>query len=521
MMMRRLVAVSTLSFAVWACDDTTILRVPDPEVHVDELKQKPAALVDILWVVDNSGSMVEEQNALAANFNRFITSLTLCQGTNTENDICDFNTKKCSVSNASCNPPDYHVGVISSDATNPIDQGKLRRVGLCVPSAGATPAGTKYRYCAGSNQECVHDASDPASDPSNNICDLANQGALAFVTPTTPNGANAFGRAVRVGVSGSGLEQGIRAAAQALGRDTDRATGQWIPAPTANAGFLRQNASLFIIFVSDEEDSTFGETTYFYRAFETLKGAGNEGAVSISAIVGDPDPDGDSEAARGGCPAPPMDPIAIAGNRFVSLAMYTRSLSAELRVCDDRRLTCPTGQACQKPVLGLPGVCVPTGACETDTDCGNFKCADGAGCAQCAANACTLPSTRFLELLGQTGIFGSICSPEYDVVLSKLGFEAAGLARKFGLTKNPDCTLKVKCCDDGVAAEACTEEQTVCVRVAGKVLPNDRATGWVYEPSSNSVFFDGDFIPPTDATISVSYRLSTAGEPLSCTSALN
>lgn len=504
-----------------SCEEETLLRIPEPEVHVDELKQKPAALVDILWVVDNSGSMVDEQNALALNFNRFITGLTLCQGTNTANDVCDFNTKKCSVSGATCNPPDYHVGVISSDATNPIDQGKLRRVGLCVPSAGATPSGQKYRYCSGSNQECAHDANDPASDPTNNVCDMQNTGSIAFVTPTTPNGANAFGRAVRVGITGSGLEQGIRAAAQALGRDTERSTGQWIPAPAQNAGFLREAASLFVIFVSDEDDSTFGETTYFYRAFETIKGAGNEGSVSISAIVGDPDPDGDSEAAVGGCPAPPMDQIALPGNRFVSLAMYTRSLSAELKVCDDRRLTCPEGQACQKPVLGMPGVCVPTAACTMDTECGNFKCADGLGCAQCAANACTLPSNRFLELLGQTGIFGSICSPAYDVVLGKLGFEAAGLSRKFGLTKNADCTKKVKCCADGVAAEACTTEEFVCVKVGGQVIPNDRTTGWVYEPSSNSVFFDGDFIPSTDATISISYRLSPAAGPLSCNTALN
>lgn len=519
MNMRRIATLLALSLPLAACEDEVIQRLPEPEVHVDELKQKPAALVDILWVIDNSDSMVDEQEALATNFNRFISGLTVCPGTSVADDTCDFATKKCTVSGGPCNPPDYHIGVITSDALTAADAGKLRKVGVCVPTAGATPSGNKYRYCQNSNQDCAHNAAEPSSDPANNVCDMNNNGALTFVTPTTPNAINAFGRAARVGISGSGAEQGIRAAAQALGRDTDKTTGQWLPAPSENASFIRPDASLFVIFVSDEEDGSFGQPTYFYRAFETLKAAGNEGLVSVSSIVGDPDPDNAGEQ-RGGCPAAPAEPIAIAGNRYIALSMYSRSLSAELRVCDERRLNCPENTACKRPIDGLPGVCIPSTSCTIDQDCGNFKCSDNEGCSKCVANTCELPSTRFLELLGQTGIYGSICSPAYDQVLGKLGFEAAGLSRKFVLTKNPDCTKKVKCCAEGVADDACTEEQFVCVRVAGQPIANNRETGWVYEPSSNAIFFDGSFVPPTDATISVSYRLSAASTALSCTTAL-
>lgn len=517
--MRRFAVLAVVSLSVAACDDTVINRLPDPTVQIDELKQKPAALVDILWVVDNSASMVEEQQALADNFNRFISGLTICQGTGVPNDTCDFNTKKCTVSGGPCNPPDYHIGVVSTDVINPAEQGRLRKVGLCVPSAGASPSGMKYRYCQGSNQDCVPNA-DPASDPANGVCDMTNSGSLTFVTPQTPNGVNAFARAVRVGVGGSGLEQGIRAAAMALGRDTDRASGQWIAPPSENSDFIRRDASLFVILVSDEDDSSFGEATYFYRAFETLKAAGNEGLVSVSSIVGDPDLDGPAGEQRGGCPAPPADPTASAGGRYISLSMYSRSLSAELKVCDDKRLKCEDGSACQKKIDGIPGVCVPSGTCTIDQDCGNFKCDDNNGCVRCENGACMLAPDRFLQLLGQVGIYGSICSPEYEKVLGKLGFEAAGLARKFALTKNPDCTKSVKCCADGVADDACTTEVPVCVKVGGMVIPNERTMGWVYEPSSNAIFFDGSFVPPTDATITVSYELSAAATPLSCTTAL-
>jgi hypothetical protein len=59
---------------VAACsDEPTLRRLPEPETQVDELKQKPAAQVDILWVVDNSQSMVEEQASLAQNFGKFFT----------------------------------------------------------------------------------------------------------------------------------------------------------------------------------------------------------------------------------------------------------------------------------------------------------------------------------------------------------------------------------------------------------------------------------------------------------------
>ena len=515
----RLALLSMTALAILGCDEDDIFTMlPPPVVQIDELKQKPAALVDILWVVDNSGSMVEEQQALADNFNRFITGLTTCQGTGMADDICNFETKKCSRSNADCNPPDYHIGVIATDTTAPADSGKLRKVGLCVPATGATPSNGKFRYCQGSNQECAPSAMDPASDPANAVCDM-NQSIL-YVAPTTPGAVNAFARLVRVGVTGSGLEQGIRAAAQALGRDTDRATGQFIAAPAENLGFLRPEASLFVIFVSDEEDSTFGETTYFYRAFESLKGAGNESVVSVSSIVGDPDVDGDG-TELGGCPAnvPPDMRIAAPGNRYVSLSMYSRGLSAEFRVCDEKRLLCAAGSKCSAPVAGLPGVCVPE-TCTADAECGTFKCLDGAGCIKCEANACTLPSTRFLELLEQTGVFGSICAPDYGKVLGSLGFEAAGLQRKFVLTKNPNCVEKVKCCADGSEDASCMEETPICVRVNGAPIPNERTAGWVYETGSNAVFFDGDFVPPTDATVTIAYKVLRAGQPTACASAL-
>lgn len=506
---------SALPVAGLGCEDGPVInRLPQPPVQIDVLSQKPAALVDILWVVDNSGTMVEEQAALATNFDRFITGLTNCQGTGAENDVCDFETKTCAVSGAPCNPPDYHIGVISTDVRSAFDQGKLRNVGLCTTAAGASPSSDKYRYCLSNNAECAHDPNLPSSDPANSVCDMSQ--AIPFVSATTPGAPEAFARAVRVGTSGSGRETGIEAAARALGRNADRSSGQFQAPPTENQGFLRPDASLFVIFVSDEDDSSFGQPTYFYRAFETLKGAGNEGLVSMSAIVGDPDADGASGPEPGGCEVTEDDGEIVrnaAGTRYVALSMYSRGLSAEFRVCDDKRLLCPSGEACQAPVEGLPGVCVPAGQCAMDADCGNFQCSGDRGCISCVQGSCQTEPDLFLELLERNGVFGSICAPDYGRVLSALGFEAAGLARKFPLTQAPDCNAQpIKCCAANVSDEACNEEAPICVRVDGEPVPNNRGSGWVYDGGSNAVFFDGDLVPPSKAEVQVSYTVGATNE---------
>ena len=503
------------------CEDPpAITRLPQPAIQTDVLPQRSGALVDILWVVDNSTSMRDEQAALADNFERFIAGLTTCQGTGVADDLCDFETKTCAVSGLACNPPDYHIGVISTDVDSAFDRGKLRRVGVCTTAPGATPSGGRYRYCLNDDADCLPDPEDPNADPANRTCDMDQ--AIGFVTATTPGAASAFSRAVRVGLSGIGRETGIEAAARALGRFADRETGGFVEVPAENAGFLRPGASLFVIFVSDEDDRSFGTPVYYYRTFETLKGTGNEGLVSMSAIVGDPDVDGADGPEPGGCEVPGRDPEDdptrnLAGTRYVALSMYTRGVSPEFRVCDSDRLVCAANEACERPIEGVPGVCVPAEPCDADGDCGAFVCEDGRGCVSCEQGTCRTEPRRFLELLERNGVFGSICESDYGGVLDALGFEAAGLARKFDLSIIPNCGGDpVPCCAEGVDPDACTDEAPICVTVDGAPVPNQRDAGWVYDAASNAVFFDGRYVPPAGSTVQVAYTAFPNGNTDSC-----
>ncbi|MEQ1502816.1 MAG: hypothetical protein ABMB14_11330 [Myxococcota bacterium] len=74
--------------------------VPDP-TQEDTIVQTTVPVIDVLFTIDNSCSMDDEQTALAANFPRFMSYF---DGSGL----------------------DYHVGVVSTDLDNPHDQGRLR-----------------------------------------------------------------------------------------------------------------------------------------------------------------------------------------------------------------------------------------------------------------------------------------------------------------------------------------------------------------------------------------------------------
>jgi hypothetical protein len=204
------------------CDDSRLHTVtrhydlfsPEGSLQVDSFEQKAAAQIDILWVVDNSSSMQDEQDNLADNFNSFISIIDQSQ-------------------------VDYQIGVISTDMDLAGHQGELQ-----------------------GSPEIIVRGSDAAAQFANNV---------------------------RVGIGGAGNERGLLAAYTAL-------TEPLISG--GNAGFLRQGGALAVIFVSDENDHSFGKIEFYQRIFMQMKGIGNENRVIAAAIVGD-QPDGCSNPQTG------------------------------------------------------------------------------------------------------------------------------------------------------------------------------------------------------------------------------
>lgn len=322
----------------------------------DTYQQVSVRKVDILWVVDNSGSMGPKQARLAANFNGFIQQLV------------------------NANPPiDFHIAVTTTDTDNPARRGALSRWAI---------GGLNDDYIA-----CTPGATGVG-------CNTGGQPATAVT---------AFSQLSDAGTSGSPQERGLLSAYLALTNPFNLSTA-------AVERFVRPDAALYVVIVSDEDDSScspltrqsictadpgchcapnqalggtgaWGSTDYFVRFFESYKGFGNADAVAVAAIVATDD--------DGGVPSQFGDP------------------SPHVGCC-----RAPAGQTC------------PTGGAND----GGFEIA--------------YFGSRYVQVAAATGgVSVNICQDDFSGALASLGYAASGLRREFRLTRGPDLRP-----DGGVAA---------------------------------------------------------------------
>ena len=218
-------------------------------INEDRFVQLETPEVDILFVIDNSGSMSEEQASLTANFRSFIQF-------------------------ADAQALDYRIGVVSTDAFR-----------CPLPGAPERPS----NFAQGS---CGYFAD---GNPFERNADWR------LIRPDTqPDAQTAFEVVAAQGTTGSGTELGLEAAFRAL--SAPLITG-W------NAGFLRPNAYLALVFVSDEEDQSNNSIAFYTNFFLAIKGFRNTNLFSASAIVGDPDDE--------------CGPLSDPGLRYIDVAERT------------------------------------------------------------------------------------------------------------------------------------------------------------------------------------------------------
>ncbi len=194
---------------------------------------------DILFVVDNSGSMREEQENLADNFELFINELA---GTG-----------------------NYRIAVITTDQSSVGDE---ERAGLATfLFSDVEPYRARLRF----DLDFCTDTGIPlgcfrGDDPAARIIDssaLSPQDQVAF-----------FQRNVRVGTCGSGTEQGLRAMENALSK---------LDGGQCNTGFVRPDANLVLIFVSDENDDDDAPIADYVQFLGTIK---SYDQIRVATIVG-------------------------------------------------------------------------------------------------------------------------------------------------------------------------------------------------------------------------------------------
>lgn len=200
----------------------------------DSFVQLGASMADILFVVDNSCSMGDEQLSLANNLAAFIAY-------------------------ANQEAVDYNIAITTLDNAVP-------GFGLFVPVNG------------------------PPAD-------------RVITRATLPSPEAAFQRNANVGAVGPGPEMGMQAIFEALSEPN---------LSSHNFGFLRREAVLSIIVVSDQPDLSPLNDNFYYAFLQSIKGANNESALTFSAIVGD---------APTGCMGP--GGTADQGIRYIDMANRT------------------------------------------------------------------------------------------------------------------------------------------------------------------------------------------------------
>lgn len=278
-----------------ACDD---VRFRENPVQIDTFEQTPNPTVDILWVVDNSGTMRDERDKLGEKFDQFMSRLQLSEA-------------------------DYHIGIVSTDTADPSHAGRL-------------------------------------------------QGNPKVITPDVPDAKAVFIANVDLPETATRTERGLDAMRLALSNELLAGDNQ---------GFLREQAALFAIVVSDEDDHSIGPPRYYGRWLEHLKGKGEENLVSLSAIVGQ-QPDG-CEGAE-------------AGSRYIEVQDMTGGLFHSIceedygQVVDELGIQAAglrrkfyLSQMPQQETLNVLVTLPGDPACESKADCsGDRVCTTGRRCAQ-------------------------------------------------------------------------------------------------------------------------------------------
>lgn len=224
------------------------------EDNTDTFLQEGQQKVDVLFVIDNSGSMMEEQQALGSNFQAFLSAAQL-QGI------------------------DYHIGVTTTGIET-------------------SPGG--WSVCPGGAEGGEAGRLFPADNSSPRI-----------ITPSTPNASAVFATNTNVGWchwNEQGLEGAYRALSQPIVNNLDDPRSTTL-ANDGNLGFLRSEAKLAIIFLSDEEDFSTQPVNFYETFFRAVKG-NNPALLTVSAIVG--------PQALSTCPT-----ASSSGTRYIQLAQNT------------------------------------------------------------------------------------------------------------------------------------------------------------------------------------------------------
>jgi hypothetical protein len=192
--------------------------------NTDTFRQDARPKADILLVIDNSCSMSDEQMSLGANFSNFIKYATTSQ-------------------------VDFQIGVTTTDADDDLSCPNCETGDLC--RVGGVSTGFPSTCVMGSGPR--------------------------IITPQTPMIEEAFNSLVRLGTNGSGTETCVVPAVRAL-------SAPKITDPAKNAGFIRPDAVLAVVCVTDALEQANQPISFYLNQLLNIKGVQRPNLFSYNVI---------------------------------------------------------------------------------------------------------------------------------------------------------------------------------------------------------------------------------------------
>ncbi|HOA14077.1 MAG TPA: choice-of-anchor D domain-containing protein [Myxococcota bacterium] len=210
--------------------------------QTDVFTQLSGQEVDILFVIDDSGSMGDDQQTLIENFEYFINQAEVWQN-------------------------DYHIGVVSTGLSYEHILGKL--------NLGNPRTLPRYITPGPNAKSQFANLANLGSDGDNSEGALANAQAGLSAPLVTDTGVSC----TRDEDCSSDPNLCTDAASCPF-KCLESTCGGW------NKGFLREDAQLEIIALSDEEDQSSGDLGFYIDFFRSIKGFYNQNMMHFNAIVG-------------------------------------------------------------------------------------------------------------------------------------------------------------------------------------------------------------------------------------------
>ena len=220
--------------------------------------QKGCQKVDFLFVIDNSASMEDNQDALIASFPGFIDAIkTTLSATD-----------------------DYHIMVVDTD-----DDGRCSQP--CVMDADYAQFCLEANLyaCKANLSACDTTRGAGVVQPvglyaSNKVCPIT--GGHRYMLPEEPDLQTTFACVAKVGTAGNPSERPMNGMTEALSDALNGPGG-------CNEGFLRDDAILVVTFISDDPNyEDMGAPQEWYDAVVAAKN-GNIEAIVVAGLIPQPD----------------------------------------------------------------------------------------------------------------------------------------------------------------------------------------------------------------------------------------